>query len=75
MEAEADKKRPTRSKVTVSVAHCDHCGWKSESKNSLGRAARHYDHTGHTVVVQQEIHVVYGTGSAVPKDPDQLEMF
>lgn len=46
-----------RSGLTSSIADCETCGWRAESKNAVGLAAIHTKHTGHRTMVESAMMV------------------
>lgn len=52
--------RPTQTGVLGQTAHCYGCGWTGEGRGTLGRAAQHYDRTGHEIHVETTTVVIYG---------------
>lgn len=52
-------RRNTYTGLLGASADCE-CGWKAETRNAMGLAARHADaNPSHTVIVEQTIGVTY----------------
>lgn len=51
--------RPDRSGVSGAMAECYTCGWTGSARNAVGLAAQHAKRTGHEVVAEQVISMIW----------------
>lgn len=52
-------------------AWCDECGWKTEGRNAMGNAAKHYQKSGHFVMVELYFSQCFGE---FKKKPNVVEV-
>lgn len=70
--------RPKRTGTVDVRAECQDlaCRWRTEGKGSIGRAAQHFDRTGHRTIFHSTLVGEYGSTSVSTDavdllDPDQ----
>lgn len=69
------KRRPTATRWVDCWAECQDrvCGWTTTGSGAVGRAARHYDLTGHTIQFHQTLIGRYGSHEVEPEPGDHQE--
>jgi hypothetical protein len=66
--------RPTASKLIEARAECQRCPWSGDAKNAQALAAKHFDKTGHRVIVTIKNQVIYGAVTGKVRDSGQGSM-
>lgn len=67
-------RRPTTSQLIEARAECQRCPWSGNAKNAQALAAKHFDKTGHRVIVTINNQIIYGLVSGKVRDSGQGSM-